>query len=296
MKKSISRFLILLFILLFVCGCSGGAPAYLVRPFTPAPKEVATYSETKPLADIKLTNVNIEYLEKTFIRLYEISDSYANRIVQHCAGTFDFNEDWYNTLCNQYDEFAEKCNTFLKISTPPDMTDLKSLSHIAVINLYNAVQETRAAASTGNKAGFLQARDKMSAALKAFSAPNDYISSLYDRYPFLLEVSSVKISGKRAFVRFKNNENMTVVEYYVMIECRDKNGNAVLHEDAFDFMKAYSKVKIGAGKTSGSRYYWKLSGFANGYEYRLAITHYVTSDGRVVAAQFMDYKWSEWKH
>jgi len=293
------------FCCLLMAGCSAAVKSAFVfhtTAYSPQLKEIPVYAETVPLADVKLTEDNRDWIGSAFAKYDEIFEESCPSFMTLTKLTSSdtvFNAEWYDSFQTEATSLLAKCSNFLKIEAPEDMQDMKALADIQVIELYNAIELMKAAASNGNDSDFVAATDQARGALYEYLKPYDYLCSLYDRYEFKLVFSSMKLTsgGKRMFVRFKNNEDVTITEFTFFVECRDKNGEAVEYEGAFEQMQCdWTKANLKSGKVTASKWYWKMNGFKDGYEYRVMPYCYTTSDGRVVVCHPDEFQWSEWKH
>ena len=168
MKKRFLPFL-LAFLFFTLSGCSAKAvnsfkfkaPAYEANL-----KDLPASTETVPLANVKLTEDNLDWIDSAFAKYDDIfSDSYIS-FVQTSSNT-EFNAEWYDRFQTEATSMQAKCSNFIKNTAPADMKDIKSLADIQVIGLYNAIEQMKMAASTGKDSDFEAAKSK---AQEAFSA------------------------------------------------------------------------------------------------------------------------------
>jgi len=299
MKKRIIPlfFAMLLLFPLVGCGKSVLSSKLHVQAYEPQLKEVPVYKEAMPLESVSLTENNVDFYTST-IEKYRIIflEQFPNILSKTQEGN-DLTDEWYETFSDVCTTFDSKCNTFLKITATPGMEDFKQLANIEVTNLYNAVEQMKATASKGIMSDLQTAREKAIEVSKSYMKPFDYIDTLYARYPFKLDVSSIRVknSATRLFIRFKNNDSVSIKSFNFLVECRDKNSVPVLFDGAFDQMECvWDSPTIKPGKVTSSNYYWNVRRFASAYEFRVALTDYTTSDGKVIALQPEKYQWSEW--
>ncbi len=298
MKKRFLPFL-LAFLFLSISGCSAKETStfkYKAPAYEAELKDVPVYEKTVSLANVKLTEDNLDWIDSAFAKYDDIfSDSYINFI--SLVSNTQFDAEWYDQFQNEATALQAKCSNFLKNNAPNDMKDMKTIADIQVIGLYNAIEQMKAAASTNTDGDFDEAKFLAQNALSEKKNPYDYLDSLYERYDFKMEVTSIKVKngGKNMFPRFKNNETVTVTDFRFLVESQDKNGTDIQFEDAFDQLQCrWSSPDVKAGKTTSSNWYYKMGGFSGGYQYRIALISYTTSDGRVVVCKPDDYKWTAW--
>ncbi len=299
MKKRLFPFLFAL-LFLFLSGCAAKtAFKFQAAAYVPNLKDVPIYKETVPLNDVALTEDNLDWLSVTLGRYDDIFNESLPAFQKRLSSDLELNAEWYDSFRYEASSLQASCSNFLKTNAPDGLQDIKTLADIQIIGLYNAIEDLKSAVSKGNDSAFASAKVLADSADSDSDQPYDYLESLYDRYPFSLSVTSVKVKNgsTRLFVRFKNSGDATVSQFYFVVECRDISGNPVQLDNAFDQMNCtYDSPKLKSGSVSGSLYYWRIGRFEDGYEFRVALTRYKTTDGTIVVCKPEEYKWTEWVH